>query len=606
MAINLDDIIRLPMPIGTRAMPEVLPFRNGTPIDIEMLSGLGGGLPLPEEAPRGAGGGMPSFAPPAPPAPPQEQPMLPPIPPQMQRQPEPEMGGRDLVMQLIPLVMAAFQGRKDPRSAAALLRGVAGGQEMARKEQLDARQRDDEKRQLQAKWMQSVASDAAQFTDPVEHQRYLDFAEQVSESMGLPRGWTRSIAFPKSKAVAAKKAKAEAKEKALRARFGEQFDTDGVQNATITGDPDFDGMKVRDVVALAGLHLTDAAGKTVAPSVMADEQTIDQAILSADKRGDQAEVARLLDLKRRMSGQGRAPKSLQRTEVYFRGRRVLANYDPATGTYTDTQGNALPDAQPLPEKPTASSGAAGGMGSIDADAIAEAIIRGEQPPDLKGLYRYGAAVKTSLARKGYNLSQATTDWVATQRHFSTLNGPQQTRIRQAADTAYHSLDVIADLADQWKGGRFPLLNRASLAAAKGGAMGTQAQQIATQLEAQITDVASELANVYMGGNSPTDHALKLAQKNLSADWSLPQLLSAVELARKNLQIRLNAIANTDVLGVSESNPYGRPNPGGGGTNVGTAPPKPQGANVKWSKSLNAWVEVTGTTPDGKPIVKVVK
>ena len=55
-----------------------------------------------------------------------------------------------------------------------------------------------------------------------------------------------------------------------------------------------------------------------------------------------------------------------------------------------------------------------------------------------------------------------------QKHFATLNGAQQTRLRQAVDTATHSLDVIDTLAEQWKGGSFPALNRANLALAKNG------------------------------------------------------------------------------------------------------------------------------------------
>lgn len=214
--------------------------------------------------------------------------------------------------------------------------------------------------------------------------------------------------------------------------------------------------------------------------------------------------------------------------------------------------------------PAGSSGSDGDM----ANAIADSIVRGEQPPETTGLYRYGAAVRAALAKRGYNLSTAQTDWRATQRHFSTLNGTQQTRMRQAVDNASHSLDVIEDLASQWKGGKFPTLNKGRLAAARSGALGPDAQRIATALEAQIADVTSELANVYMGGNSPTDHALDLASKNLAANWSEAQLKALIAQARTNLQIRQNSITNTGVVGASPSNPYGGNAPAAGG---GAAP-----------------------------------
>jgi hypothetical protein len=191
----------------------------------------------------------------------------------------------------------------------------------------------------------------------------------------------------------------------------------------------------------------------------------------------------------------------------------------------------------------------------DAKAIAAAIVSGDQPPTLQGLYRYAAPVRAELSRQGYNLGNAQLDWSAAQQHFKTLNGAQQTRLRQAVDTATHSLDVIDTLAGQWHGGRFPILNRANLALAKNGAYGADVASTARQLDAQIADVTAELANAYMGGNSPTDHALQLAAKNLSSDWSEKTLKDMTALARTNLTIRQNAIRNVGAIGASDVNPY---------------------------------------------------
>jgi hypothetical protein len=184
----------------------------------------------------------------------------------------------------------------------------------------------------------------------------------------------------------------------------------------------------------------------------------------------------------------------------------------------------------------------------DVKEAVTGMREGTIPPQLPGrASKEYTAMMAEAHRQGYDLAKAATDWSATQKHFATLNGAQQTRIRQAVDTAYHSLDVIDDLADQWKGGRFPALNRATLTAAKNGVMGKDAQLIATQLDAQITDLTSELGNVYMGGNSPTDHALGLASKNLNAAWSNDVLKSMTKLARTNLEIRRNAIANVGAI-----------------------------------------------------------
>lgn len=205
----------------------------------------------------------------------------------------------------------------------------------------------------------------------------------------------------------------------------------------------------------------------------------------------------------------------------------------------------------------------GGMnqlyGQIDPEAIASSIIGGNLPPDVSQYGRVASgAVASKLAKQDYNLAKAQTDWKATQRYFASVNSTQQLRLRQAAQTAYDSLDVIEQLAGKWKGGKFPILNRANLVLAQNGLYGKKAAEVARQLEAQITDVTAELGQVYMGGGTPTDKALDLARKNLSADWQEGVLKKNIDLARTNLRIRLNSIDTVGVVGPSETNPYAGP------------------------------------------------
>jgi hypothetical protein len=198
-----------------------------------------------------------------------------------------------------------------------------------------------------------------------------------------------------------------------------------------------------------------------------------------------------------------------------------------------------------------------GQGS--ADDIKEAVqcmIDGKCPPQLPGRASINyTATLAEAQRRGYNLAGAATDWAATQKHIATMNGAQQLRLNQAVNALPEMLDKVDDLAKQWNGGGFAILNRANLAAAKNGVYGTKAAGIANQLDSQIADVVADLGNVYMGGNSPTDHALQLAGKSLQADWSEPVLRQMVTLAKQNVQIRRNSINNTGVAGASEGNPY---------------------------------------------------
>ncbi len=217
----------------------------------------------------------------------------------------------------------------------------------------------------------------------------------------------------------------------------------------------------------------------------------------------------------------------------------------------------------------AATSAAGGAGASDkaaqADAIAQAIIDGKQPPELSKLYGLGGPVRASLASKGYDLTRATQDWTATQKHIATLNGPQQTRLRQAVDAAYNQLDVIEGLYNDWQKvgstSGIRVFNKASLTAAKNlpGEAGAAAQA----LDGQIALAAGEFGQVLMGGNSPTDHALQLGAKMLQGDWNDQTFKKALKQLRIDFKIRQNSLTNAGVAGASEGNTYAQPAPGGG-------------------------------------------
>jgi hypothetical protein len=214
-----------------------------------------------------------------------------------------------------------------------------------------------------------------------------------------------------------------------------------------------------------------------------------------------------------------------------------------------------------PQQPPASG--APGSASDDPKLIAQGIMAGRQPPTMTALYRNGGPVRAELERNKYDLATATMDWDAIKRHLSTLNGPQQERLRQAVNFTYDSLDQIEQLYGEWKReagvSGLKVINKANLAVSKelGGKAGAAAQV----LEAQINDLTSELGTVYKGGNASTDESLRLAAENLKADWNEQTFKKAIDQVRKNLQIRRNSINTSVAVGVSPNSPYAR---GGGG------------------------------------------
>jgi hypothetical protein len=198
-----------------------------------------------------------------------------------------------------------------------------------------------------------------------------------------------------------------------------------------------------------------------------------------------------------------------------------------------------------------------GQSSEDPKDVAQGIIDGILPPETTGLYRAGLPVKAILARSGYNLSKANTDWKAVQRHLATLNGPQQERLRQAINFTYDSIDMIEGLYNEWRkvgtASGVKLFNRAALSVSK--SLPGKAGEIATNMEAQINDLVSELGTVYKGGNSSTDESLRLAAENLKAEWNPQTFERALKQIRENLRIRRNSINQSMPQGVSENSPY---------------------------------------------------
>lgn len=203
-----------------------------------------------------------------------------------------------------------------------------------------------------------------------------------------------------------------------------------------------------------------------------------------------------------------------------------------------------------------------------AAQIGDAMVNGTSPPTLTGLYHLAPTVRAYLAKEHpeYNLAQAQQIFDATKRFLSTDNGPGQVRLKQAIDFTNSSIDKLAELADQWNGGQFPLLNKGNLALALQGAKGPEAQSLAARLEAQRKEVISELATVYKGGNSPTDEGLKLAESQFDSAWSQGTFADAVKQAKMNIKYRKDSLSQL-VGGVGTDNPY-QPNTTGAPATAG--------------------------------------
>ncbi len=213
--------------------------------------------------------------------------------------------------------------------------------------------------------------------------------------------------------------------------------------------------------------------------------------------------------------------------------------------------------QRLAQGPT-SAGPSGGKS--DVQETVAGMIDGSLPPVLPGraTKEYNAIMAESHRQK-FDLAKAAQDWTATSKYLGTLNGAQQTRLRQATEQVAETVPLVRTLVTEWDSSGIPYLSAANLAAAKKGAYGNKAQSLANRLDAQIADMTSELGTVYKGGNSSTDESLRLAARNLQGEWSRKAALDALDQIEQNIKYRRNSMK----LGpVSDSNNRYAPNLGG--------------------------------------------
>ena len=187
---------------------------------------------------------------------------------------------------------------------------------------------------------------------------------------------------------------------------------------------------------------------------------------------------------------------------------------------------------------------AGIASPTDIGDLAHGVMSGQLPPDLKEYgFRDRSAIAAELKRQGFDLTKATQDWTATQKYLATLNGSQQTRLRQAVESTKGYLGQVEDIYNQWQKvaptSDWKAFNKASLATAK--QLPGESGDLAHRLEARIADLTSDLGTVYKGGNSSTDESLKLAAKNLEGDWNEKTFKDAIADIRKSIVIRENSL-----------------------------------------------------------------
>jgi hypothetical protein len=244
----------------------------------------------------------------------------------------------------------------------------------------------------------------------------------------------------------------------------------------------------------------------------------------------------------------------------------------------------------------------------NAEAIAEAIIRGEASPMLNTYGRgMSQAIGAILARRGFDHPRALLEWQAEVSKVKALNTGPQVSMGQLIDSVPHQLDMIDELHREWTKlapvGPYKVWNKASMEWAKqqGGELGA----IAHALEAQVADLTAELSGIYAKGGSPTDKALELAAHNLNAAWDDASFKKALGLIRTNVLIRKDARLASPTGGFAggttryDTTPPGQPRaaPAGHGAAPATPASHPPKGTVVKGETLG-WDVGTEATSNG--------
>jgi hypothetical protein len=224
----------------------------------------------------------------------------------------------------------------------------------------------------------------------------------------------------------------------------------------------------------------------------------------------------------------------------------------------------------------------------EVQKIGDAIIAGDQPPTLTGLYRDRAAIQAYLADKKYSLSKAQQEWNVAQKQIGSLNSQRMIQFAGTAKSVVNTLDEVKSLSEEMEQSGIPLLNKAQLTALNQTQGNTPAGQLAGRYIAAVNTLKSEFANLENGGYAPTEEVWKLANKQIDENFGVKQLGSRLDEIRRLIGFRIQAIPNLEQLGGASANRYtGQPGqslvppaPGGGGgaQQGGTSTPSAIGPN----------------------------
>jgi hypothetical protein len=206
-----------------------------------------------------------------------------------------------------------------------------------------------------------------------------------------------------------------------------------------------------------------------------------------------------------------------------------------------------------------SGGSGGGANSEtpeNLDLLVDAVQSGNQePPSTTALYRTkgGRQFLARMQKRGVNMAKLRTDWLGTQQYYRTQNTRPFVMLRTQMDNASQLFDQYEQMSDRlvelFPDYKQTGLNKLMQTLQTQGLGSTEAAQTIQAMQTMSAGLKSEMANVYMGGGVPTDHAMRLAENFVNPTLSHERRQAQIAIGRFEIGVRKNALASAGVMKV---------------------------------------------------------
>jgi hypothetical protein len=246
-----------------------------------------------------------------------------------------------------------------------------------------------------------------------------------------------------------------------------------------------------------------------------------------------------------------SPPNSQSKPMLLNGQRVPVDYVPGDGVpgkYFYKGQDVSDQVREIPPQAATSTTA---MTADDTDQIVQMLADGRMVPSQltkRGNYnqilaRTDRAVQKQ-GGKGYDAAKANINFEAAKRFITSLNGSQQLRFKQLAESVVPLLDDVVSAAAELKQGGIQKWNAAKRDTILNVYGNTPYSAAAVRYNTAVTALEEEFAQIVAGGYAPTESAWRLAKEQINKNYGLSDLTASLDEVRRIMNFRIRAIGDS--------------------------------------------------------------